>query len=152
MNGRTIAEEFAGILRRALGERCRAIALFGSWARNNARSDSDIDLLLIADGLADDPFQRNAQVRGPVYRRLEPVSILARTPSEFEADVTPLHLDLALDAVVLFEDRNYLSSRLAIVRRRIEEAGLVRVADLSWRWRKLPSVANWAVHWDGVRV
>jgi hypothetical protein len=36
--------------------------------------------------------------------------VLARTPEAFLADVTPLHLDLALDCIVLTEQDRFLSS------------------------------------------
>ena len=42
-------------LRRQLGAQLRAIVLFGSRARGDARLDSDIDLLVVADGLPRDP-------------------------------------------------------------------------------------------------
>jgi len=152
MDGRKVAEEIAVVLHDTLGEHCRAVALFGSWARNRARDDSDIDLLLIADDLADDPFRRAVQTRAPFARRLEPVSILARTPAEFEVDISPLHLDLAIDAIVLFESDRYLSRLLAVTRQRIKEAGLFRDEKLFWHWHEPPKVANWAIHWDGVRL
>ncbi|HEY3354413.1 MAG TPA: nucleotidyltransferase domain-containing protein [Polyangia bacterium] len=152
MDATAVARDFAAILGAALGERCRGIALFGSQARGTARPDSDIDLLVIADGLAPDPLARAAELRRPVLERTEPVAVLARTSAEFEADVTPLHLDLALDAIVLAERDAYLTTRLAQLRCRLDEAGLWRDADLTWRWRRLPTVANWAIGWDGVRV
>jgi predicted nucleotidyltransferase len=152
MDGVAVARELALTLERALGARCRGIALFGSWARGDARADSDVDLLLVAEALATDPFARAAELGRPLAARLEPVNLLARTPDEFEADVTPLHLDLALDAKVLYERDRYLSDKLALVRRRIEEAGLWRDSGLFWRWHRVPTVTNWAIHWDGVRV
>lgn len=44
-------EEFRGRLRALLGERLRDLRLFGSEARGQGVADSDIDLLVLIDGL-----------------------------------------------------------------------------------------------------
>jgi predicted nucleotidyltransferase len=152
MDGWRVSREFALALADDLDERCLGVALFGSWARGESHEDSDIDLLLIARDLPADPIGRARRVRRAVLTRIEPVSILARAPEEFEADVTPLHLDLALDASVLWERDSYLTDKLAILRDRIGEAGLWRSSDLFWHWRRAPRMANWGIYWDRVRV
>jgi predicted nucleotidyltransferase len=117
------------------------------------RPDSDYDVLLVAEGLADDPFDRARQVRLPLLELTGiDVQVLARTPGEFEADVTPLHLDLAVDAVVLRERDGYLAERLRRLRELLGEAGLERGADLFWRWRVPPRRPDWAITWNGVRT
>lgn len=128
------------------------MAAFGSQARGTAGPESDLDVLLVADGLLPDPFARGRQIRRPLAGlETELVQVLARTRREFVVDVTPLHLDLALDAVVLFERAGFLSERLTRLRQLIEEAGLERMPDLFWGWRKAPGRRDWAITWDGVR-
>jgi len=65
----------------------RQIVLFGSWARGDARADSDVDMLVVEDG----PFnaqnsRRDAAVRlDRALRGLAvPVDILVFTPEEVE--------------------------------------------------------------------
>ena len=53
-------------LRRQLGVRLRAVVLFGSRARGDARPDSDIDVLVVADGLPRDPIARLTELRRPL--------------------------------------------------------------------------------------
>jgi predicted nucleotidyltransferase len=59
------------------------IVLFGSWARGDARPDSDVDLLIVKD--TTEPAYRRAV---PAYRALSgigiPKDILWRTPAEVE--------------------------------------------------------------------
>jgi hypothetical protein len=68
---------------------------------------------------------------------------------EFSADVSPLHLALALDAVILYDPQRFLASKLDRVRELIAEAGLTRSADLRWRWHVQPR-PGWAITWEGV--
>ena len=45
---RTAAEEFAGRVRASLGDQVDPIVFYGSTARGEARSDSDVDILVIS--------------------------------------------------------------------------------------------------------
>lgn len=140
-------------LRQHLGDRLLAAAHFGSTARGDARPDSDIDVLVVVRDL---PREARAisECLGPVRDPLfdTPVSFVPRSAEEFERDITPLHLDLALDARVLFERDGYLSNRLSLVRRRLDEAGLYRGTDRFWHWRRVPTRAEWGIYWDRVEV
>src|SRR5450759_5454041 len=84
-------------LRAQLGARLRAIVLFGSRARGDARLDSDIDLLVVADGLPRDPISRLTELRRPLVdlglALPGSLSLVARTPSEVDSNPTPLSLD-----------------------------------------------------------
>ena len=152
MDAREPWDRIATRLEETFGAGVRGIAAFGSRARGDHRTDSDYDVLLVADGLAADPFDRARQLGGvALLLHGVGVQVVARTPCEFEADVTPLHLDLALDARVLVERGGYLSARLARLRELLAEAGLERGRDLFWRWRR-PHCRDWAITWDGVRV
>jgi len=144
----------------ALGSNLVALAFFGSWARGEEKEWSDIDLLLIAEDLPKHPFERNRLVYEPIEgwrEKPRPISILARTVKEFTADVTPLHLDLAADAIVFYDPKGFLASKLDRVRELIEEAELVRERDskglLFWWWKEgaEPKPGRWAITWEGVR-
>jgi len=138
----------------ALGSDLVALALFGSQARGEAGEDSDVDLLLIARSLPQNPFERRRRVQEPLLEAGIPsVSVLARTPEEFTADVTPLHLDLAVDAVILYDPEGFLAEKLERVRQLIQEAGLVRRRTAHgwvWWWREQPR-PGWSLTWEGFR-
>jgi hypothetical protein len=55
---RSLAERYAGHLRSALGDRLVSVVLFGSVARGDARASSDIDLLIVVEGLPKGHFAR----------------------------------------------------------------------------------------------
>ena len=153
MDDRELWQELARRFATAFGDRLHGLAVFGSRARGTAGPDSDHDIFLVADGLARNPFERSAQVAEPLAGLgTVLVQVLARTPEEFLHDITPLHLDLALDAVVVFERDGFLTRHLGRVRERIAEAGLERRTDLFWQWRRPPRVRDWAITWEGVRI
>lgn len=117
-----------------------AIVLFGSRARGDARPDSDWDLLVVAGGLPSRLFERRLYLK-----RLLPctwrgsVSIVARTPAEFEARLSSLYLDIAQDGLPLYDPESYAASRLLAVRRLAERLGLDRQATgdgFAWEWRQ----------------
>lgn len=137
----------------AFGSNLVALAFFGSWARGEEKEWSDIDLLLIAQELPDDPFERRWLVQKPILGLSErSISILARTVEEFSEDISPLHLDLGLDAIVFHDPQGFLTQRLRRVRDLIEKAGLVREKEaggFAWRWRNPPPPGRWALTWEG---
>jgi predicted nucleotidyltransferase len=130
-------------LKTALGERLLAVVLFGSRARGEASAGSDWDLLVLAEGLPAKPFDRHLFLK----RQLPPdcrgaVSLLAKTPQEFEASLPPLYLAIALDGQILYDPRTYVAQRLAALRHSMEEAGLHRQrtrAGEVWRWERAPA-------------
>src|SRR5437870_5481037 len=64
----------------------RKVILFGSWARGDAREDSDLDLLVVCDGPFTKPSPPRYRVAGNLYRRLMDIDIakdiLIMTPAE----------------------------------------------------------------------
>ncbi|MGB9775733.1 MAG: nucleotidyltransferase domain-containing protein [Anaerolineae bacterium] len=158
-----IPEETASVLReryrQALGPNLIALAFFGSRARGEGREEGDLDVLLIALDLPAHPLERNRLVYEPIQGwRDKPcaISVLARTVEEFTSDVTPLHLDLAADAMIFYDPRGFLEEKLRRVREIVAEARLARKRDacgiLAWWWEKgaEPS-GRWAITWSGVQ-
>lgn len=49
---RRALEDYAGVLEARFGARLRHVRLFGSWARGQAGSDSDVDVAVVVDWLS----------------------------------------------------------------------------------------------------
>jgi predicted nucleotidyltransferase len=138
-------------LRAGLGHRLVAVVLFGSRARGDASPASDWDVLVIAEGLPGKSFERHQSLKRllPVNCR-GAISILAKTPQEFEAYLPSLYLDIALDGRILYDPHGYAADRLAALQRLLKQAGLYRErteAGDVWRWQKQPS-GPWALKWE----
>jgi len=146
-----VLDEAVQAMKQGLGADLVAVVLFGSQARGEADANSDWDLLLLARRLPEKPWQRHTQLK-----RLLPeawrgrVSLLAKTPTEFEAHLLALYLDVALDGVVLYDTGDYMAQRLAYLRELLARRGLRREragGEMTWRWRQAPG-PGWTLEWE----
>ena len=120
---RHLAEQYAVAARQVLGDRLTSIVLFGSVARGQAASGSDIDLLVVCRDLPTGAFRRQ-EVLEPVRERL--LADLDRLwaqgiyadfseviKSETEAQHThPVYLDMTEDAEILFDRDGFFADVL----------------------------------------
>lgn len=145
-----VMDRFVGALAAGLGDRLVGVVLFGSRARGDHRPDSDWDVLVIAEGLPEHPLERHRRLVDALRPRFAGlVSLLAKTPEEFEAYLSAIYLDIALDGKILFDPRGYAADKLSRLRGIIERKGLDRErtpAGDRWRWRK-PPPRHWSIEW-----
>jgi uncharacterized protein len=152
--GQGVAECATQALQEALGERLVGVVLYGSRARDDARPGSDWDLLVVARDLPQGTMARHLALKRalPEACRAQ-VSLLTRTPEEFEAHVSSLYLEIALDGRILFDPTGIVGDRLAGLRATAERRGLVRVetdSGYDWRWESTPA-HPWDAPWEGRR-
>lgn len=138
-------------LKQMLDDNLVAAVLFGSRARGEADEASDWDLFVVVHHLPDNAFQRHLYLKKilPDMWRGQ-ITIVAKTPQEFEAYLPSLFLDIALDGIILYDSDGYMADRLARLRRLIQAEGLRREQikdDLVWRWQKFPGF-DWSLEWE----
>ncbi len=136
---RALAEQFAAILRRELGQRLTSIVLYGSVARGSARQNSDIDVLIIAGETDeereatrheiwkwDDAFEDQPEVvalrKAGYPARLE-IYVLSKAQARRG---TPIYLDMTLEAVVLYDPEGFFDRRIQLIKRRMAELNSYR--------------------------
>lgn len=140
-------------LKEHLDGRLVAVVLFGSRARGEAEEHSDWDLLVIARDLPPRPFRRYRVLKAMLplpWRGC--ISLLAKTPEEFEASLPALYLDIALDGVILYDPEHYAREKLAYLQALIRRKGLCRERvgrSLVWRWQEFPGF-DWSIEWGEI--
>jgi predicted nucleotidyltransferase len=134
-----LAIAYTEVLKEQLGESLIAVVLFGSVARGETSSHSDIDLLVIASGLPESRLARQLcleraddllEPRLQALRRqgiLTGFSPLLKTPQE-AARLTPLYfVDLLQDALILYDREGFFSAVLERLRASFQRLGTRRV-------------------------
>ena len=127
-----------------------SVAVYGSVGRGMPRPDSDVDLLIVAEGLADRHALRvhdfraieatlashlEAAAAAGLHPDLSPVLM---TPSELDRG-SMLLLDMTEDARILFDPAGCLASALDRLRGRLRELGSRRIRlGNAWYWDLKP--------------
>jgi predicted nucleotidyltransferase len=133
-------------------ERLKTVVLFGSRARGQVSSQSDHDLFVVIDGLPSDPILRARKVRQAILEAPLHASLVAKTPREIEANLTPLILDVCVDGICLYGQEYFETYRRKALKA-LRESGLERKQvgrEWMWRFRRVPA-SEWELTWEGFR-
>lgn len=127
-----------------------SLALFGSVARGTPRPNSDLDVLIVAEGLPQGRMQRARDFEA-VEMTLTPVlydmradgtsvelSPVFKTPAEI-VQGSPLLLDMTDDAHILYDRTKFLAQELAALTARLDRLGARRIwLGNAWYWDLKP--------------
>lgn len=127
------------------GDNLISMVVFGSVARGEARRDSDIDLLLVINGLPKSRFKRQdifMEIEDEIMDMLDDLrskgyyidfSPIIKTPIE-ASKITPIYLDMVEDAIII-HDRNFIVNILCKLREKLNELGAKRIRmGKGWYW------------------
>jgi hypothetical protein len=142
---RAVAEASAQWIR-GMGDRLVSLVLFGSAARGEATSESDIDLLVVASGFPRSLRDRRQELLDLWYEAPESRDALGVTwglvtkTLQEAAHHSPLYLDMVEDAIILHDREGFFAGVLDSMRARMRLLGSRRVflADGSWYWDLKP--------------
>ena len=115
-----------------------SLAIFGSAARRENSADSDIDLLIVAEGIAKKRIRRIPDmVRIKRELNLElPLDILLVSKDECQSNFrnhNPLYLDIAFDAAIIYDDACFLKNLIEETQEYVNSNNIRRGAS-SWSW------------------
>lgn len=135
---KTLVEKLIAALVRKYRDRLVSLIIFGSVAREEARKDSDIDVLLIIDLLPKGRLERQMEfidvekdIEGYLNDLFEKgysidLAPIIRTPQE-ALRISPLYLDMVEDAIIAYDKDNFFKNILRTIRNRLRELGSKRV-------------------------
>ena len=152
---RPLVARFVSLVLETMEDRIVSIVLYGSVARNEARPESDIDLLLVTESappsyrarldpilpilrhLRDDPSWKALEAEG-IYPSLS-VLMLSRQ----EADRNRyIYLDMIEDARILIDYQGFFQGRLEALESRLSELGARKIRrNNTWYWDLKPNLA-----------
>ncbi|MFZ2071241.1 MAG: nucleotidyltransferase domain-containing protein [Halobacteriota archaeon] len=128
-----LVEEYCSAINNHFGNWLNSICLFGSVARGEAKPNSDIDILVVAEGLPKDIGMRMKETnyihrnlkKGEAYISLRKsgvsgfISDIFFTPEEMERH-PPILLDIVDEGVILYDRNSFLSNALKRLKERLE--------------------------------
>lgn len=143
---RRVVEKLLLALKGKFGDRLVSLIVYGSVARGEVREDSDIDLLIVVDGLPRGRLKRQ-ELFEEVERELEvemnelwskgfhvALSPIMKTPEEARR-LSPLYLDMVEDAIIVYDKGDFFKGVLDRLREKLKEYGAKRVRmGRKWYW------------------
>jgi predicted nucleotidyltransferase len=138
-------------LQSRLGERLVSVILYGSYARGQPNRDSDVDLLIVAEGFSPSSLERQAfitpllfEIENPLRKSWKSwvwfpyVSTILKTPAEADC-VSRIYFDMVEEAKILFDREDFFHAVLQKVQRRLRELGARKVqVGRMWYWDLKP--------------
>jgi len=129
--GDVITEIKNSLGKAALSFKLMGAVVFGSSAKGEATPHSDIDILIVAEGINPKRHRRGEEVL-ELKKILPsvPLDILLFSPDEVVSNFenhNPLFLDIAEEGVVLFDTNGFLKGQMAETRAYIEARGIEKI-------------------------
>ncbi|MEM2405624.1 MAG: nucleotidyltransferase domain-containing protein [Candidatus Methanomethylicia archaeon] len=136
-----LIRRYCEILNELLKDRLVSIMLFGSIARGDWSRDSDIDVIVIANGWSDEPVWNRVKELRRAKEKLEESleyknaleagywPIIQNHPLSIEEakKFNRMYLDAVIDGVILYDKDGFLTRILQSLRKRLEEMGSMRI-------------------------
>ena len=126
-----------------------SLVLYGSTARGDCRPDSDIDLLIICDGLPQSKLER-IRLAAPVVEKVRKhfeqtfhkpapyISLILKNQTEASYH-SALYLDMLEEGKILFDRNEFITSVFAEMRQTLKALGSRRIViGNKWYWDLKP--------------
>jgi predicted nucleotidyltransferase len=123
---------FLRLLQARWGKQLVSVVLFGSWARGEARAESDIDLLVISEHFPRSRLDRHREIfeaaKAVSQDFVTRVSVMPLTPVEAQT-TKPFYLGMLTAHVILYDRDAFFTTRLTRLQQRLAALGAERRVD-----------------------
>jgi predicted nucleotidyltransferase len=149
-----LIEKYCSLIKNHFRDRLISICLFGSVARGEAKPDSDIDILIVADDLPIDIGLRIKETnyvhenlkKSEAYISLRKsnvsglVSDIFFTPEEIERH-PPILLDIVEDGIIWYDKENFLRKVLLSIKENLKKLEAKKVTtEKGYYWVLKPDI------------
>lgn len=120
-------------------DRLVSIVLFGSLARGDVHRYSDIDLLVVVDGIPKEYAER-IKLLAPIIEKVSRYRIKLWLEKKIYPDINiilldredasinhPFYLDLVTDALIIYDRDGFIENKISQVRSKLTELGAVKI-------------------------
>ena len=125
-------QHFLRVLHSRYGEDLVSVVLFGSWARGDARAESDIDLLVLSKHFSRSRLDRHRDIfeaaKAVTQDFASKVSVIPLTPEETRA-TKPFYLGMLTAHALLYDRDAFFATLLQRLETRLAELGSKRRMD-----------------------
>ncbi len=138
-------------LKQSLGENLFSVILYGSSARGQMGPESDVDILIVAEGLSPSSLERQVfftQILNEVETSLKEtvkredqvpyISAILKTPKE-AVHISRIYFDMIEEAIILYDPKGFFEGVLKKAKAQLERLGArkIRVGKM-WYWDLKP--------------
>ncbi len=125
-------------------ERLISLIIFGSYSRGTYTPESDIDLLLIVEGLHKRKMKRIEEFIDNVEEKIKNVphyiSPIIKTPEEILYG-SPILFDMVDDSIVVYDKNDFFKRKIDNLKMKFKELGSKRVfLGTRWYWILKPDL------------
>jgi predicted nucleotidyltransferase len=134
-----------------MGRHLYSVVLYGSYARGQTEPESDVDLLIVADGIPPSSLERQMflakvleELEAPLRLKLKEtgwfpyVSPILKTPQEADR-LSRIYFDMIDEAKILFDRGDFFKIVLQKARKKLEKLGAKKVmVGKMWYWDLKP--------------
>lgn len=118
-----LAAEASRALVKELGDKIVAVALFGSWARNEASDRSDVDFFVVVKDFKNGNrrFKIYHCLRSALKRDVTIVDVEDSALFREDLTITPLLLNIAWDSVILYDPSGKLKGLFERIKNAVKD-------------------------------